>query len=95
MSNYTPNSNGYFVCKTNISITNTELCKKQRKTKQSLLTDYSSNTEYCSNCKLDLTQIETKSLDMFNELEKELLDHVNTLSAFSYTPPSNIYFGKL
>lgn len=80
MNTYSPDKNGYFVCKSNVLITNTALCKKQRPNKNStnFETILLTNPE-CKKCVIDLTKINTVSLDQFDKLELELNEYINNI----------------
>lgn len=94
MSTYSPDKNGYFVCKTNFLITNTELCKKQRPNKNSHTINDILHNDQCKHCTIDLTKVNSLSLEYFNKLEEELNEHIDLVHSKS-NKPTGLYFGKL
>lgn len=75
---YEPDKNGYFVCKENLLITNTALCLESYRNNNKI-NDFRYN-EQCAKCKINLKRISGKSLENFSDLEKELEDHINSIS---------------
>lgn len=86
MSMYTPDKNGYFVCKDNLLITNTAACSDiYRNSKK--INDFRYNL-HCAVCKIKLNKINGKSIDDFPILEIELEDYIATISIKSF--PSEV-----
>jgi hypothetical protein len=74
---YSPDPNGYFVCKTKLLITNINLCKHNKNR------DKTSIPEDCSKCKLNLKLIKKTSLENIEDLEIELNTYIDSDVKFS------------
>lgn len=75
--NYSPDPNGYFVCKANTFITNVNLCKLYKGNSLKFNNDKIPFNNNCEVCKIDLKKVKTESLEKYSELSETLQDYIN------------------
>lgn len=73
--NYEPHKNGYFVCKDNLLITNTNLCRRYQSNKLENFNTKSYNPN-CAKCTINLNAVKGRTLTDYNLLSIELQEAI-------------------
>lgn len=87
INRYEPDKNGYFVCKANMLVANTSLCKQYQGNKFNRFDYRQPYNLNCASCTINLEEILGKTLDEFHILSAEL----EQLVRVKFTPPKFEY----